>query len=88
MATLVWVTTHTMGLITYFTSRRCKAHCADESRGIRWVGQKNEVITFSRDAKINNACSTFSGKFQTALLIGFARQKRKLLCHHTTFPVC
>jgi len=40
--------------------------------------QKNEVITFSRDAKINTAGSTFSGELQTGLLIGFAKQKRKL----------
>jgi len=42
-----------MGLIAYFTSR-CKAHCADESRCTRWDGQKNEVITFSRDAKVKS----------------------------------
>jgi len=50
--------------------------CADESRGTRWDGQKNEVITFSRGAKINTVGSTFSGKLQTALLTGFAKQKR------------
>jgi len=76
-----------MGLIAYFTSRRCKAHCADESRGTRWGGQKSEVFTFSRDAKINTGGSTFSGELQTASLIGFAKQKKKLLCHYTTFPV-
>jgi len=75
-----------VGLIAYFTSRY-KAHCADESRGTRWASQKNEVITFSRDAKINTAGSTFSGELQTALITGFAKQKRKLLCHYTTFPV-
>jgi len=32
--------------------------CADYSRGTRWDGQKNEVTTFSRDAKINAAGST------------------------------
>ena len=69
-----------MGLIAYFTSRRCKMHCADESRGTRWDGQKNEVITFSQDAKINTAGSTFSGELQTALLIGFAKQKQKSCC--------
>ena len=74
-----------MGLIAYFTSTRCKAPCADESRGTRWDGQKNEIITFIRDSKINTAGSTFSGELQTALLIGFAKQKRKLLCHYTTF---
>jgi len=52
--------------------------CADESRNIRWDGQKYEVITFSPDAKINTAGSTSSGELQTALLIGFAIQKRKL----------
>ena len=52
--------------------------CADESRGTRWDGQKNEVVTFSRDAKINPAGSTSSGELQTALLIGFAKQKIKL----------
>ena len=62
-------------------------HFADEIRGTRWDGQKNEVITFSREAKINTAGSTFSGELQTALLIGFAKQKRKLLCHYKTFPV-
>jgi len=61
-----------MDLIAYYTSRRCKAHCSDESRGTRWDGQKNEVSTFSRDAKINTAGSTFNGELQTALLIGFA----------------
>jgi len=72
------IATHTMGLIAYFTSMRCKVRCADESRGTRWNGQKNELITFSRDAKINTAGSTPSGELQTALLIGFAKQKRKL----------
>jgi len=52
--------------------------CTDKSRGTRRDGQKNEVITFSRDAKINTAGSTFSGELQTGLLIGFAIQKRKL----------
>ena len=56
-----------MGLIACFTSR-CKVHFADEIRGTRWDGQKNEVITFSREAKINTAGSTFSGELQTALL--------------------
>jgi len=51
--------------------------CANESRGARWDGQKNKVITFSRDVKINTAGSTFSGELQTGLLIGFAKQKRK-----------
>ena len=54
IATLVWVAAHTMGLIAYFTSR-CKVRCTDQSRGTRWDGQKNEVTTFSRDAKINTA---------------------------------
>jgi len=36
---------------------RCKVRCADQSRGTRWDGQKNEVITFSRDAKINTAAA-------------------------------
>jgi len=49
--------------------------CADQSRGTRWDGQKNEVITFSRDANINTAGSTYNGDMQTALLIGFAKQK-------------
>jgi len=71
-----------MGLMAYFTSR-CKTRCADESRGTRWDGQKNEIITFSRDAKINTAGSTFSSELQTGLLTGFAKQKRKL-CHYTT----
>jgi len=44
----------------------------------RWDGQKNEVITFSRDAKINTAGSTSNGELQAALLIGFAKQKRNL----------
>jgi len=61
--------------------------CAEESRGTRWDGQKNEVITFSGDAKINTAGSTSSGELPTALLIGFAKQKRKLQCHYTTFSV-
>jgi len=76
-----------MGLIACFTSRRCKARCADKSRGTCWVDQKNKVITFNQDAKINTAGSSFSGELQTALLIGFAKQKRKLLRHYTTFPV-
>jgi len=62
-----------MGLFAYFTSRRCYVRCADESRGKRWDGQKNEVINFSRNAKINTAGSTFSDELQTALLIGFAK---------------
>jgi len=36
------------------------------------------MITFSRDAKINTAGSISSGELQKALLIGFAKQKRKL----------
>jgi len=52
----------------------CKAHCADESCGSSWDGQKKEIITLSRDAEINTAGSTFSGELQTALLIGFAKQ--------------
>jgi len=87
IATRVWVATHALGLIAYFISRRCKVHCADESRGTHWDGQKNDVITFSRDAKINTVGSTFSGELQTALLIGYAKQKIKLLCHYTTFLV-
>jgi len=67
-----------VSLIAYFTSRRCKAHFAGESRCTRWDGQENEVVTFSRDAKINTAGSTFSGELQTALSVGFAKQKRKL----------
>jgi len=51
------------------------------------LGQKNEVTTFSQDTKINTTDSTFSGELQTALLIGFAKQKRKLFCHYTTFSV-
>jgi len=66
-----------MGLIAYFTWR-CKECCADESRGTCWADQKNEVITFSRDAKINTAGSTSSGELQTALLISFQKQKREL----------
>jgi len=31
--------------------------CADQSRGTRWDSQKNEVTTFSRDAKINTAAA-------------------------------
>ena len=42
------------------------------------VWPENEVITFSVDAKINTAGSTSSGELQTALLISFAKQKRKL----------
>ena len=30
-------------LIAYFTSRRCKVRCADESRGTRWDGQKTKL---------------------------------------------
>ena len=71
-----------MGLIAYFTSRRCKAHCAGESRGTLWDGQKNEVITFGRDAKINTTGSTFSGELQTALLM--ALQNIKESCCVTT----
>ena len=56
IATLVWVVTHTMGLIAYFTSR-CKVRCADQSRGTHWDGQKNKVLAFSRDAKINTAAA-------------------------------
>jgi len=39
IATLVWVATHPMGLIAYFTSRRCKEHCADESRDTTGMAQ-------------------------------------------------
>jgi len=30
-------------LIAYFTSRRCKVRCADESRDTRWYGQKTKL---------------------------------------------
>jgi len=40
------------------------------------MARKNEVITFSRGAKIHTVGSTFGGELQTALLIGFAKQKR------------
>jgi len=46
--------------------------------GPGWDGQKNEVITFSRYAKIHTAGSTSSGELQTALSIGFQKQKRQL----------
>jgi len=62
-----------MGLIAYFTSTRCKVCCADEGRGARRDGQKNEVITFSRDAKMDTAGSTSTSELQTALFIGFAK---------------
>jgi len=39
---------------------------------------ENEVITFSGDANINTVGSTSSGELQTALLIGFAKEERKL----------
>ena len=64
-----------MDLIAYFTSKRCKVRCADESRSTRWDGQKNEVITFSRDAKINTAASSSSSELQTALLICKTKKK-------------
>jgi len=38
---------------------------------------QNEVITFSRDAKINTAGSTFSGELQTALFIGLLALQNK-----------
>jgi len=38
----------------------------------------SRVITFNRDAKINTVSSTSSGELQTALLVGFAKQQRKL----------
>jgi len=47
--------------------------CADEGRGARRDGQKNEVITFSRDAKMDTAGSTSTSELQTALFIGFAK---------------
>jgi len=50
------------------------------------AGMARKVITFSRDAKIKTADSTFSGELQTSLFIVFAKQKRKL-CHYTAFPV-
>ena len=68
-----------MGLIAYFTSRWCKVCCTDESRGTRWDGQKNEVITFSRYAKINTAGSTSSGEVQTALLNWRCKIKKKVV---------
>jgi len=43
---------------------------------VKWP--ENEVIIFSGDAKINTVGSTSSGELQTALLIGFAKQERKL----------
>jgi len=67
-----------MSLIAYFTSSRYEVRCAGESRGTRWDGQKNEVVAFSRDAKINTVGSTSSDELQTDLLIGFAKQKGKL----------
>jgi len=87
IATLVWVATHTVGLFAYFTSSRFKVRCADQRCSTRWDGQKNEVITFSRDAKINTAALASNGELQTALLIDFTKQKRKLKCHYTTFSV-
>jgi len=54
--------------------------------GTRWDGQKNEVITFNRDAKINNAGSTFNGELQAGLLIGFAKQKKKVAVSLHNFP--
>jgi len=55
--------------IAYFTSRRGKVRCAEESRGTRWDGSKNEVTTFSRDAKINTA-----GSPQPMNIIGLAKK--------------
>jgi len=60
--------------------------CADESRGTRWDGQKNEGMarkTKSPSAEVvqprfSRAGSTSSGELQTALLIGFQKQKREL----------
>ena len=43
--------------------------CAEESRGTRWDGSKNEVTTFSRDAKINTA-----GSPQPMNIIGLAKK--------------
>jgi len=68
------------------------AHCADETRGTRWYDQKNEVITFSRDAKINTAGSTSSGDLQTAVLIDFASKKESYsvttqLSHYSNLKV-
>jgi len=64
---ILWASSHTS------LQGGAKSCCADESRGTRWDDQKNEVITFSRDAKINTAGSTSSGELQTGLLIGFAK---------------
>jgi len=66
-----------MGLIAYFTSS-CKVRCADQAAVPAGMARKNEVITFSRDANINTAGSTPNGELQTALLIDFTKQKRKL----------
>ena len=52
--------------IAYFTSRRGKVRCAKESCGTRWDGSKNEVTTFSRDAKINTAGFSRDAKINTA----------------------
>ena len=52
--------------------------CADDSRGTRWDGQKNEVITFSRDAKINTAGST------SRQLVNLAFKNKKESCNVTT----
>ena len=52
--------------------------CADQAAVPAGMARKNEVITFSRDANINTAGSTPNGELQTALLIDFTKQKRKL----------
>jgi len=46
--------------------------CVDKIRDTRWDGQKNKVITTSRDAKINTPGSTSSRELQAVLLISFA----------------
>jgi len=63
-------------LMPDFTSRRCKARCADENDVAWWNGKKNEVATFSRDAKINTA-----GSPQAVNIIGFAKKQVVMSLH-------
>ena len=65
----------------YFTSSRCKVRCSDESSGTRYDGQKTEVTSFSRDAKIN----TTAGSPQAVNIVGLA--KNEVVVSYTTFPV-
>jgi len=71
-----------VGLIACFISR-CKAHCADESRGTRWgMARKTKLSPSAEMLKSTLVCSTFTGELQTALQMTL--QNKKESCCVTT----